>query len=312
MLELGVLGHRLVVSHPTPILEAWLRAGWEFPEQAPLALASPRTVNMELLEKAPAGFPTTLPASPLHLELGPLVGELPLRTEGEVYWLGDETAGVRLELRDNGAAINVWGASPLLLPAVQVALIETLRASGFVLFHAAAAVRAGDVTLFLGPSGTGKTTTLLRVLEAGWQAVAEDLAWLDPRDLRVYGWDRGLHVLPDTAQHLLAYRPDLKLGEAGTDGKFSVPYEALGNPRGHGQLRRIVALERMPEQSTAWTLLTPLKTGLALWRATGVPLSSRAQEALAVLVPRLVHEVESMRLVLGQGEIRFGEIERRP
>jgi ABC-type nitrate/sulfonate/bicarbonate transport system ATPase subunit len=59
-------------------------------------------------------------------------------------------------------------------------------------------VRDGEATALTAQSGTGKTTTLLRLIAAGWTPLAEDLAWLDPDSLTLYGWDRGIRLWQET------------------------------------------------------------------------------------------------------------------
>ncbi|HEX7051157.1 MAG TPA: ATP-binding protein [Longimicrobiales bacterium] len=92
--------------------------------------------------------------------------------------------------------------------------------------RAVAAARLDGAIAFLGPSGTGKSTTLLRLARAGWTPLAEDLSWVEPHTLTLYGWDRGVRLWPGTLE---AFLPEL-LGAGwttGPDGKLFLGYDAL-------------------------------------------------------------------------------------
>ena len=61
-----------------------------------------------------------------------------------------------------------------------VALLECLRARGRYLIHAAGAIDSqGDLVLLVGPSGVGKTTTAISLLELGWTALGDNLLFLE-------------------------------------------------------------------------------------------------------------------------------------
>jgi hypothetical protein len=61
-----------------------------------------------------------------------------------------------------------------------VALLECLRGRGRYLVHAAGAIDPnGDLVLLVGPSGVGKTTAALALLELGWTVLGDDLLFLE-------------------------------------------------------------------------------------------------------------------------------------
>ena len=75
-------------------------------------------------------------------------------------------------------------AGPLLfyIETLHLAVAEGLRCSGPLPMHVAGAVFMSAA----GPSGTSKSTTLLRAMAAKGQPVAEDLMWYDPHSRLVY------------------------------------------------------------------------------------------------------------------------------
>ena len=80
---------------------------------------------------------------------------------------------IRLQAPEEGtlAQLTVTYGFPLLLAATDVVVV-----------HAAAAARDGQAVLIAGPSGSGKSSTLVGLVDAGWQAVSEDLCAIDLRD----------------------------------------------------------------------------------------------------------------------------------
>lgn len=171
-----------------------------------------------------------------------------------------EPAGVAARFNPDGADIRAWGElQSHHFAALYLALNEALRASGLIPLHAAVVVRKGEATALVAPSGTGKTTTLLRLLAAGWTPLAEDLSWLDPDSLTVYGWDRGIRLWQETIDRFLPHLMDAPW-TTDPDGKRFLAYENLGlpgtadapiesaappEPRAfHARLTRIVRLER--------------------------------------------------------------------
>ncbi len=187
--------------------------------------------------------------------------------------------------------------------ALYTVLTEAVRASGLVPLHGAAVARGDEATLLLGPSGTGKTTTLLRAIKTGWSPLAEDLVWLDPESLRVYGWDRGIRLWPGTTHDLVPGIPESDWDVA-PDGKLFLPWQRVGHRTPTARLTRIVLLERDPIDGTdvpdnAMSPLEPQHAVRVLWEAAGVPLPAKSRARLGEWIARLVREVEHVRLRLG-------------
>lgn len=179
---------------------------------------------------------------------------------------------------------------------------EAIRASGLLPLHAAVVVRDGWATALAAPSGTGKSTTLLRCLSRGWNPLAEDLAWLDPTTLRVYGWDRGVRLWDDGVRRLPSpwreapWRVD-------PDGKRFLPWSEVRPERlPSARLEKIVLLERSGDDDGAGPpRLPPHEAVRVAWEAAGVPLNERARSASNAAIQLLLQQVEFERLTIEGG-----------
>ncbi|MBK9613342.1 hypothetical protein [Candidatus Amarobacter glycogenicus] len=95
---------------------------------------------------------------------------------------GHGLAVVGLDLR-RGCAVG-YVRRPELLPAaffsglLFTTLYQALRPRGFFLLHAAALAWQGQGVLITGPSGAGKTTTMLQCVRAGFRFVSDDATLL--------------------------------------------------------------------------------------------------------------------------------------
>lgn len=93
------------------------------------------------------------------------------------------------------------GTSRNLTGLTHVLLTEVLMRSGFMIVHSAGVCREGRAQLWSGPSGRGKTTQVLRLIEDGWSFLGDDQVILqfgaDGRCL-VWPYWRALAVTPHT------------------------------------------------------------------------------------------------------------------
>lgn len=94
-------------------------------------------------------------------------------------------------------------------------IYQALRSFGYFLLHAAALSWQGAGILMTGPSGAGKTTTMLQCVRAGFQFIADDATLLalqaDGR-VRAVSTLNTMHVTPQTA----ALFPELAVTTANT------------------------------------------------------------------------------------------------
>lgn len=74
------------------------------------------------------------------------------------------------------------------------------RVAGFLVLHAAAVERDGRAFLVAGPSGTGKTTLALGLLERGWRLLSDDFAPLERGTGLVHPLPKPLGIRPGEAE----------------------------------------------------------------------------------------------------------------
>jgi hypothetical protein len=239
---------------------------------------------------------------------------LRFRAAGNIWVVGDARAGLQARFEDGAARVDVWGFQEGEEPAelylgLAVVLTEALRLSGLLPLHAAVAARGDAAVAWLGTSGTGKSLTLLFAQRAGWRAVAEDLCWLEPEGLGVYGWDRGIRVWPDALERFF---PELSDAAAMPDGKRRISYRRLGDDRPRsGTLSAIALLGPPVAGPSRWEPARAREVVRALWEATGVPLLARSRDAAAKCVAELVRALPAARLVRGDTDLPLGDGELR-
>ena len=296
--SLDLLGRRLTVSDASESLIEWLEDHWHFPEHAG-KLESDWTFWLEF---APDPEPPKLreQAKPLEGAMNAL--EVAWTDDGAV-WLLEASGGVRLTLDQENRKVRLsWYGMLEHTDALYQGLCEALRSSGLVPLHASVAVRAGRATAFLGPSGTGKTTTLLRAIAAGWQPLCEDFGWLEPHSQTLYSWDRKLHLLPDTLQVLERLFPQVQADNF--DGrKHPVDFSSLAQRAWSSPLHTLAVLERDPAQVSAWHATTLLETLVSFYGSTGLPLFKALRQPFSDLSGELLKRLEGQKLVLGSGEL---------
>ncbi len=295
-MSFSILGRQLINSDLG--LNPWLELYFRFPYEVEAS-----NYQIQLLQKSLPNFPHQLPATILELP----EARLEMRSfEGE-FWFGRPESGMRFTFEAGISKLEWWGQE-IPYNALFIGICESLRLSGLVSLHASIAAKNGFATAFLGPSGRGKTTTLLRASIAGWQIVAEDFSWLMPETMNLYGFDRGLRLLPDTAKLFKQHHENIELLEM-IAGKYVVPYEQLGVSRQAIKLERLAVLERNPDVPSAWQALPKREGALALWEANGVPFTPQAQNFVASVIPKLLAQLKLETLLLGQGELPLGNTE---
>jgi hypothetical protein len=330
-LAFPILGRSFVGRGVPEPLRGWLLEQWWRPEQA--LPAQPFAIGFEW---------TAADAAPALEEGEPVRalvpgGELTWRSSGGQWeWRGGGATGVRLTIEPEQARIHAWGASAReaeLFTALYIAICEALRASGLLPLHAAvaapppgtvalrppAAQRAADdpaasalAIVFLGGGEAGKSTTLLHLARAGWTPVAEDLCWIDPDTLVLYGWDRGVRLQRAAIE---AFFPDLRGAPwvAEPDGKLLLRYDDLARhgvagdgERGAGEAARratlagIALLQRVAGGDTGWEPLPARDAVRALWEAVGVPLGAAARQTAAAWIGSVAARLPLYHLRLGK------------
>lgn len=299
--EFTVFGVRCRALDLTRGLERWIRRRWEQGTR----IDAPSVYRIDVARRMPPPRPSTHPPAS---QTTPLDGaRLTWLRHAERWWsTSDGGSGISLRLFDRRARIRIWTGSTRIevdtLLALHVAFSEALRASGLVPLHAAVAVRDGRATALIGPSGVGKSTTLLAAVDDGWLPLAEDFAWLDPTTRRVFGWggERGVRL---TTAGLSRLHADARAAawRRRADGKFELAYEVVARSRpASAELTRVVVLTRHGSRESMIEPLGPRSAAQALWECSGVPLCRVNREAFASQVPALVANLEWQQLTLGR------------
>ena len=288
---LKVLGRRIDLSAVGMEAESRLRNRWLFPGSAD-ALESNWTIE---IHEMTAAVPATIGEGEL---VDGLYGTRHLRVNENEFWILEKTSGVRLQLRVDRACIELYGPPFTGWVALESAVGEAIAVSGLLRLHASAMHKNGQTIVFLGPSGRGKSTTLVRGLQAGYSAVAEDGCWLDPIELRLFGFDRGLRMLPDTAELLMAAFPEA-VGRPARGGKTEFGFDQVGGNVDDVVLTDLVLLRRDSSIETAWSELQKNHAVLSLYESIGIPHTERAREFVSRALSGIVQRTTCRQLLLG-------------
>jgi hypothetical protein len=140
------------------------------------------------------------------------------------------------------AALDVYGAFE---DINAIALAPLLRRHGRVLIHAFAAAYDGQALLLAGDNASGKTTTGLALLAAGWKLIANDSPILGERngEVAAFAYPGLLSVPADALKRIPALRP--------------LADDPALRPRRPGWKTAFAAEERFP---SPWLREAPVKT----------------------------------------------------
>lgn len=132
---------------------------------------------------------------------------------------------------------------------LELAFLMMLEWRGWMGVHGAALVKNGQGVLLRAQSGGGKTTlAYAAAMRGGFQALAEDVVWLDSQRDLWWGMPWSFHLLPDAKKlfpELAGYEPVLQ-----TNGemKLEVNLENIrpGSTTVSAQPRAVILVERLP------------------------------------------------------------------
>ena len=322
-MEIDILGRRLSCHGlPVSVMTA-LSDCWHFPEHS--APATDRGATNVSATGYTLSIAAGLPDRPDRLRgewvsVGGMSQPVEVRSDGAGFEYQDASGRLdcrhtegHTEIRTEFTPAGPTGAAPSLpyTETLHLAVAEGLRCSGLLPLHVAGAVfmtaTGPETSVFAGPSGTGKSTTLLHAVAAGGQPVAEDLMWYDPHSRLVYGWDRGIRLLPGSLSFLPARVRECDW-PVSTDGKTNVPYSALSDSpvvRGGTPLSRFVVLTRSPGEDSRLEPLPRREAALAVWEAARLPLADEARAQVTRHIEELTRQVPFFRLHLGRTPLPF-------
>ncbi|WP_145999481.1 hypothetical protein [Deinococcus sp. UR1] len=225
---------------------------------------------------------SVLPAPTAVAEVMPLMGrDARVRWTEQDLWV-DEALHLKL-----GGAVNVLtlGQDDVPADALALAMTELHRAGGWVPLHACVVARAGHAVAITGPSGAGKSTALLRLLQEGYDVIAEDRSFWHAPTGRIVGMDRTLRAYTRSLELFApAWLPRLPLAQD-QKGKWLLPLEELRSASdGPATLRRVLLLG-------APSTLERGACVRSVWEATGRPLLRQGLQGTQAGVHQLIHQV---------------------
>lgn len=219
-----------------------------------------------------------------------------LRLGGDEFWILEDDSGVHGRLDEYGAHLAVYGAPFRGWLALRFALAEAVGASGVVWLHTAAITDGTRTLALLGPTGRGKSTTLLRAVAAGWRPIAEDACFLDLTNLTLVGGDRHVRARVESAALLRA--AGLDPGPV-VEGRHEIAYPALGGRVPAATLTDLVHLVRGAEPQPSWRPLRAADAVMALHEGAGIPNTARVGAVVARGFGEVVRRCRGTTLELG-------------
>jgi hypothetical protein len=194
------------------------------------------------------------------------------RMEGSLlYQSGGRDSTLVADLAD-GLAFGYFSATTLAQPAffrwhfLELAFFIMLEARGLMGVHGSALVKNGRAILLRARSGGGKTTLAYAGARNRYQALAEDVVWLDRRRNCWWGFPWFFHLLPDAKKlfpELMGYVPALQInGEL----KLEVNLEDIrpGSTTVSARPGAVVLIERRAGEKSQLEPLDPAQAH-ALW-----------------------------------------------
>lgn len=162
-----------------------------------------------------------------------LLREPLLRMDGPlVYQTTGQGSTLVVDLR-TGLAFGYFSTQTLARPAffrwhfLEFALFLMLESRGLMGVHGAALVKDGRAVLLRAASGGGKTTLAYAGARHKYQALAEDVVWLDGRRKRWWGLPWSFHLLPDAKNLFSELAPYEPLLQTNGEMKLEVDLEKI-------------------------------------------------------------------------------------
>lgn len=257
-----------------------LQEAWFQPMGLSLRLLTNHATILATAASTFGGFgpaqPVTSPEVTLRLfahdVCDPALREPVFHTQGALIHHTTGHASTLVADREQGLAWGYFSPTVLAQPAffryhfLELAFYVMLQARGLMAVHASACVKHGRALLFRAPSGGGKTTVAYAGARRRFQALADDVVWIDVHNQRWWGMPWWFHLLPDGRRlfpELASLEPVLPIqGEL----RLAVHLETIwpGSTTVSARPGPVVLLRRRPEGPSQLTPL-PFPAAKALW-----------------------------------------------
>ena len=118
--------------------------------------------------------------------------------------------------------------------------------------HAAAAVRDGRAAVLAGRRGSGKTTTLARLVLSGWSYISDEAVSIGSGDDQIRGYPKPLSIKPGSRTLLPEIRPHcLPTGQVSDDAILHASLGSIGASACESATPHLLALLRRPKDAAA-------------------------------------------------------------
>ncbi len=181
----------------------------------------------------------------------------------------NDSSAVRLELTtDPTSGVGSLGAAVVAL-ITNINMRAIAAAMGNLLFHAGAVSSVeGDVAVICGPSGSGKSSLTVRLVESGLAYLTDETTCVDPITLRVTPFRKPLSLKPGSQVDLAHLRDTVESAAARYgDDVWLIRYTELGGsplPATPLQPRLLIFPEYSVGERLSVQRLSPGEAALAL------------------------------------------------
>ncbi len=197
-----------------------------------------------------------------------------LRMEGSLLYQTTGRGSTLVIDLAGGLAFGYFSATTLANQAyfrwhfLELALFVLLEAQGLMGVHAAALAKKGQAILLRAQSGGGKTTLAYAGARRKYQALAEDVVWLDRARNCWWGMPWSFHLLADSKKLFPELAPYDLILQTNRELKLEVNLETLrpGSTTFSAQPGPVVFVERLPGGPSRLEAISPAQAQ-GLWPA---------------------------------------------